>query len=78
MHDSFKTDSSLTLPADHTLTTCPYPEDVIFELMAGVDWVSHREFHPNEVFGSDRTPDVCAVTRRHFFLDFGARMSLTC
>ena len=55
---SFK---ALTSPADHTLTTCPYPEDVIFELMAGVDWVSHREFHPNEVFGSDRTPDVCAV-----------------
>ena len=49
------------MPADHTLTTCPYPEDVVFELMAGVDWVSHREFHPNEVFGSDRTPDVCAV-----------------
>jgi hypothetical protein len=41
MRDHFANTSGST-PLDHTLSTCPYPEDVIFELMAGVEWIAVR------------------------------------
>jgi hypothetical protein len=61
MRDHF---ANVTLGAgggmDHTKETCPYSEDVVFELMGGVQWVAHREYHPNET--PAKTAEQCAVS----------------
>ena len=75
MRDHFKNTSNLSSDG-HTLSTCPYPEDVIFDLMQGTFWAAHREFHPTE---PTRSPDDCARDIMDFAAEAqGAAASLWC
>ena len=52
---------------------------MIFEIMAGVDWVAHREYHPNEVFGEDFSAEACVRTIQDWQSEaMGAGASLWC
>lgn len=57
--------TSLPVGLDHTKSTCPYPEDVLFDALDGTVWVAHREYHPNEWRKPARGVDAataCATT----------------